>query len=180
MKKKLPDIQAKAKILSSQLQALQNSPLYIKVVGLLTGLGFLITPDIRPTSTVKVDVNEAIRIGVLAEPRILEVLPAAVVSFPKSFLHLENSPPTFKEIVYALKSGRTGPAFEGISFEKFLEAANRPIKNKKRKIISERRISKSFRLAPHTIQVLKEQSKKRGIAITSYIEMLIMMDSKGI
>lgn len=177
MKKRFSSIRAKARGLSSKLQALQNSTSYTKVVGLLSGLGFLIAPDVRPSSTVKVDINDAISIGRLAEPRVLEVLPAAVVSFPKSFLHLENSPQIFREIVDALKSGRPGPAFEGISFEKFFEAANRPTKNRKRKIISERRISKTFRFAPETIKALTEQSRKNGSDNTSYLEMLIRRDS---
>lgn len=110
---------------------------------------------------------------------MLEVLPAAVLSFPRSFLHPEKASPQFGEVVSALKSGKNGPDFERISFEKFLEA-NRPIKNKKRTIVAERRIPKTFRLSPATIKILAERSRIAGTDHTAYIETLIKRDAGGL
>jgi hypothetical protein len=146
-------------------------------VGLLSGLGFLIAPGVRPLPKSKVDLNEAIAIGKAVEPRILEVLPAAVLSFPRSFLHAENVPPEFRTVLVALRTGRNGPTFEGIPFKKFLDAANRPIKNKKRKILAERRIPKSFRFSPAILNILIERSQRKGIDQTAYLEMLIAKDA---
>src|SRR5262245_42288362 len=140
MEDKFSRIKARARALSEEARAVRSSGAYTKVVGLLSGLGFLVAPDVRPLPTSKVDLSEAIAIGKAVEPRILEVLPAAVVSFPRSFLHFDRCPEGFKELVRALKARREGPGYEGIAFEKFLEAANRPTKNRKRKVLEERRI----------------------------------------
>lgn len=176
MKMTFSEIRARAKILSEQARALRHSGSYKRVVGVLSGLGFLIAPDVKILSSSKIDLVDAISLGRSVEPRILEVLPAAILSFPASFLHLEKTPEVFQEVIRALKSGRNGPDFEGITFEKFFEAANRKTKNRKRRIITERRIPKTFRLSHGTIQAITEQSRARQIDRTAYIEMLVAHD----
>ncbi len=177
MEENFAQIKARARALREEAQAIRSSSSYARVVGVLSGLGFLIAPGIKPLPTSKVELEEAIAIGKAVEPRILEVLPAAVLSFPKSFLHIEKSPENFKEVVSALKCGKAGPDFEGVSFKKLREAANRPTKNGRRKLLAERRIPKTFRFSPEVIDAMKEQARRRGSDYTTYIEMLIRRDS---
>ena len=170
-------IKARVKLLNDKTRETINSPSYARVVGVLSGLGFIIAPDIKPLPTSKIEFEEALKIGISVEPRVIEVLPAAVLSFPKSFLHLEKAPPIFKEIVQALKKGIIGPDYQGVKFQKFLEAANRQIKNRKRKPLSERRIPKTFRFTPATVQFIAKRASELNLNQTTYIEKLINMDS---
>lgn len=173
------DIKRKAELLNSKARAVQNSKLYERVVGILSGLGFLIAPGVVPLPQSKVDFEDALEIGLNIEPRVLEVLPAAVLSFPGSFRHFEKAPDGFKQIVQALKSGKEGPDFHGITFSKFFEAANRPIRNRKRKVVTERRISKTFRFSPNTIQSMIRRAREKNLDYTMYIEQLIEQDEGG-
>jgi hypothetical protein len=174
MEKRHFDVIKKAKKLNKEIQEIRESYAYVRVVSLLSGLGFLITPDIKPAATLKVDLEAAIEMGLKVEPRIIEVLPAAILSFPKSFLHHERIPSELKEVITALKKREEGPSFANIKFDKFLEAARRPIKNKKRKLIEDKRISKTFRLNPHAMQALKEKAEFANVSCTSYLESLIV------
>lgn len=163
----------KAKILHQTAREAQSSTSYKRVVGTLSGLGFLIAPDVKPLPSYKIDIEEAIAIGRSVEPRILEVLPAAIYSFPGSFLRLDKMPAELQEILSAFKTGKPGGSFEGISFDKLRDAAERPIKNRRRKVISERRIAKTYRLSPASIEMLRKKSESCGMNCTEYLEKLI-------
>ena len=173
MKNKYSEIIKKAKKINQRNERIRMSYDYIRVIGLLSGLGFLVSSDVKPAATSKVDIATVINIGLRIEPRVIEVLPAAVLSFPKSFLHLEKMPQELKTVISALKKGETGPGFENISFDKFLEAVRRPIKNKKRKLLEEKRIAKTFRFSPLAIQELKAKAVKSNKTYTAYLENLI-------
>jgi hypothetical protein len=173
MTKNFSRLKERARLLHEKKRILRNSSAYARVVGVLSGLGFLIAPEVRPSPRSKVDLLDAITIGRTFEPRILEVLPAAVLSFPGSFLHKEQAPQVFQEILSALRAGKNGPDFETASFKKILEAAKRPTKNKRRKAVGERRISKTFRFAPETLARLKGIAEQSGKNYTEVIEMLV-------
>ena len=177
MQSKFSEIIQKARILNDQNIKDKNSPSYHRVIGLLVGLGFIIAPNIKPKATIKVDVLEAIRIGIDLESRVLEVLPAAIISFPKSFLYLDKLPKEFKELINSLKTRRKGSDLYGIPFDKYVEATNRPIKNKKRKTLDERRVPKTFRFKPSIIKMIEEGSKSSGLNCTAYIESLVLLKS---
>ncbi len=170
---KYSDIKNKVIAINQQNRDVINSYSFQKVIGVLSGLGFLVAPGIKASPNSKIDFLEALQFGLNIEPRILEVLPATIISFPRSFLRLNQMPEDFKKIVQAIKKRRIGPDFNGIKFEKFLEAANRPIKNRKRKTIAEKRQSKTFRLAPGTIDLLQRNATKLRINQTAYLELLI-------
>lgn len=173
MRNRLAEIKNRVKLQNQKSKEIYTSNAYLRTIGVLSGLGFLIAPDIKPLPTSKVEFDDAFTIGTTIEPRVLEVLPAAVLSFPKSFLHLEKAPPIFKEILRALKRGEDGPDFCGIKFSKFLEAANREVKNKKRKPLKDRKVPKTYRLSPAIIEIILDRSSKLGIDQTTYIENLV-------
>lgn len=174
---KFDQIRERARKLDQTICSVQHSAEYAAVVGVLSGLGFIVAPGFAPRPSSKVDLSIAISIGTIAEPRILEVLPAAVLSFPRSFSHVERAPASFHEVLRALRRGTPGPEFEGIPFEKVRQAAERPVRNRRRKILSERRVSRTFRLSPGTIRTLSERAKKLGKDHTAYIELLIKRDA---
>ncbi len=174
MSLKYKDIKNRLKVINDQNKEIHNSASYLRVIGVLSGLGFLIAPNIKPCANSKIDFEEAFKIGISIEPRVLEVLPAAILSFPKSFLHYEKASVEFKQLVEAIRKGKVGADYNGIKFDKFYQAAIRPIKNRKRKIMTERRISKTFRLRPAVVNEITRRSKELGLDQTAYIESLIV------
>lgn len=133
----------------------------------------MVAPEVSPSPTIKIDVNQALEIGHEVEPRVIEVLPAAVISFRHSFMHLERAPAAFQKVVEALRLGKEGPSFAGIPFRKFVDAANRPLPDKRRKRLCDLRKSKTFRFSPQTIKQLEELAKRDGVGQTEVLERLI-------
>ncbi|MCO6431598.1 MAG: hypothetical protein J5J00_12115 [Deltaproteobacteria bacterium] len=172
-KERYSDIKAKSKAISDEVRAQKDSSTYKRVIGVLSGLGFLVAPGMKQTPAAKVDFMDALKVGMELEPRVLEVLPAAVLSYPKTFLHFEKAPQVFRAIVDALRYGRTGPDFQSISFQRFYEAADRATGSSKRKIVSERKIPRTFRLSASALKALSSRAKMLGIGRTEYLERLI-------
>jgi hypothetical protein len=114
------------------------------------------------------------------EPRILEVLPAAVLSFPRSFLYLDKAPKAFTAVVNALRLGHQGPDLGAIPFNKMLEAANRPVKDRRRKVVNDRRLSKTYRFSQMTLRIIAERARQEGITHTHYLERLVAQDRSDI
>lgn len=172
--KKLKVILEKARIAEEKDKELRSSESYKNVVSLLSGLKFLISPDIKPSPLSKVDIDEVIRAGTNIDLRILEVLPAAIISSPRSFIGLDRLPRELKGVVRALKGGREGPSYGGISFEKFFEAASRDIKDGKRKPVGKRKVSKTFRFSPEVIALIDKKSREHGLSNTAVIEKVLL------
>jgi hypothetical protein len=170
-------IKAKAKLLRDKAEEIRRSPSYVRVIGVLSGLGFLVAPGIRKLANSKVTIEEAMSIGLAVEPRVLEVLPAAMLSFPRSFMHLEKAPQELIEVTQALRLGKRGNDFFGVPFQKIVEAANHPIKNRKRKVLDERRISRTFRFSQQSLNALTLRAKESGLSQTAYLEKLVALDS---
>ena len=70
-----------------------------RILGFLVAKGLLIAPGVKPYPTVKLTIPDVLEAAELDEPRILEVLPAALLSFPKSFLHFEALPEELQVII---------------------------------------------------------------------------------
>ncbi len=173
------DIKEKADQLRRKADLTRSSNEYQRVVGVLSGLGFLVAPGVQPLPRSKVSISLALEIGAI-EPRILEVLPAAALSFPRSFLYLDKAPQAFIAVVNALRLGHQGPYLGAIPFDKLLEAANRPVKDRRRKMASDRRLSKTYRFSQITLRIIAERARQEGITHTHYIERLVARDRNDI
>lgn len=121
---KYDDMIQRANKLREEANVIRNSQEYRDVVAVLSGLGFLVALNVVPNRRSKVNINTALEVGKL-EPRILEVLPAAVIASPTSFSHLNKAPKEFKDVVNALRLGIEGTNLGPIPFSKILEATNR-------------------------------------------------------
>lgn len=175
MNKRHQDIKEKADQLRRKADLTKASNEYQRVVGVLSGLGFLVAPGIQPLPRSKVSISLALEMGAI-EPRILEVLPAAVLSFPRSFLYLEKAPQAFTAVVNALRLGHQGPDLGAIPFDKILDAANRPVRDRRRKVVSDRRLSKTYRFSQITLGIIAERARQEGITHTHYLERLVARD----
>jgi hypothetical protein len=99
-----------------------------------------------------------------------------VLSFPRSFLYLNKAPEAFTAIVNGLRLGHQGPDLGAIPFNKMLDAANRPVKDRRRKMASDRRLSKTYRFSEITPEIIAEQARREGITHTHYLERLVARD----
>ncbi|MCO6432567.1 MAG: hypothetical protein J5J00_17065 [Deltaproteobacteria bacterium] len=140
----------------------------------LSGKGLLIVPGIDPRPSQEITITAALRVGRELEPRILEVLPAAIIHFPASFTSLNAIPRDLQRVIYAIsKDAKEGPAFEGIPYQVMKRWANTALPDKRVVPASERRRMKSFRLHPDAVQKLKTLCKKRGLSESEVLESLL-------
>jgi hypothetical protein len=144
------------------------------VLGFLVAKGLLIAPNITPRPLVKLDLKAVIRVGLEIEPRVIEVLPAALLHFPKSFRNTKKLPKKIREVLDHIQEDRTdGPSLAGIKYEDMRRWANTPLKDLRVVPENKRRIMKSIRLSPDTLKILKTKAREAGVSETEYIENLI-------
>ena len=70
-----------------------------RIFGFFVGQGFLIVPSVKALASVKIDIAEAIRVGTDLEPRVLDVLPAALLRFPRSFRGWDKVPDKLQTVL---------------------------------------------------------------------------------
>lgn len=145
------------------------------VFGFLVAKGLLFAPDIPHKPLVKLQIKEVIRIGLEIEPRVIEVLPAALLHFPKSFKNLKDLPKKIKIVLDHIKEDKLeGPSLAGIKYEDMKKWANMQLKDSRVVPVNKKRIMKSIRLSPEAIKILKNKSKEAMISETQYLENLIL------
>ena len=145
-----------------------------RVLGFLVAKGLLKAPNIRPMPTVKLDIVEILLVAEKAEPRVLEVLPAMVIHFPRSLYNLDKLPTKMKAVIAAIK--RSEPNFENYDWVKYKDMkdwANLALPDKRTKPQATKRRMKSFRFSPEAINQLKLSADKAGMHETEYLERLI-------
>lgn len=84
---------------------MRKDPRYLRTMGFLVAKGFLKTEKLFPLRVRMLNVDDAIWAGVNVEPRILEVLPAAIIRFEKYFYFDKTKYPILIEIIKHLKKG---------------------------------------------------------------------------
>lgn len=148
-----------------------------KVLGFFVAKGYLIAPNIKPNGSVKLDVRDVIEVGTEIEPRVLEVLPAALLHFPRTFLHTEGLPEKVKDVLNHITAHEpTGPDLAGIKYADMRRWADMSLKDKRTTPLSERRIMRSFRLKPSAIKRLNEKASKAGVSQSEYLERVLEGD----
>ncbi len=145
-----------------------------RVLGFLSAKGLLIAPHVTPKSSVKIRLADALTVGLHIEPRVIEVLPAAILHFPKSFLGMHEMPEKLRLTLDCIRSGaETGPSLAGIPYEAMLRWANEPLPDKRTKPERERKVTKAFRLKKTTLENLKIQASQRNMSETEFLEWLL-------
>jgi len=164
-------IKAKAK----QDQRFRRDPRFLETMGFLVAKGFLKTNlDIQLTPNIRLQIDDVIWAGQNVEPRILEVLPAAVLRLEK---HFDLDPTRHIELARVVDQLRRrdekGDDFENMPYAKVRVWAEFPLKDKRVKSITQKRVMKSFRLDPTAIQKLKKIAHEKGCSETEVIEELL-------
>jgi len=149
----------------------QRTMAFLKAKGLLdTNL------NIKPHLRGRLKLNDVLWAARNVEPRIIEVLPAAMLHFPKNFTGI--APQELKKILVCIQHGdNEGPDFEGLEYKKMKFWANTQLKDKRTKPVQEKRQPKAFRLNPKTLAILnnlvktgkfKDQTQALEAAVEGY------------
>ena len=165
-------IKAKAK----QEAAWRRDPRFRETMGLLVAKGFLRTNfGVTPMPNKRLRIDDAIWAGKNVEPRILEVLPAAVLRLGR---HFDLDPARHKQLTAVLDQLRRrvekGDPFCGIPYEKFKVWADFPLRDKRVKPVAKKKVVKTFRLEPLAVDGLKKAAAERGCTETEVLESLIL------
>lgn len=150
-----------------------------KTIALLKGKGLLDTNlKIHPAPQIRIEVQDAIWAGKNVEPRILEVLPAAILHYKKNFLCTKPLPAELEEVLQAIQTDApNGPPFEGIPYEKMKHWANTQLKDKRTKPTKDKKLPKYIRLQVRHLNKIKAlvdsgKFKDQTSAIEAAIEKL--------
>ncbi len=152
---------------------------FLDTMGFLVAKGFLRTNlEVRLTPNKRLSIDDAIWAGQNVEPRILEVLPAAVLRLGK---HFDLDPARHKDLTQTMDRLRRretkGADFLGMPYEKIRMWAELPLRDKRVKAVTEKKVVKTFRLEFAALERLRKIAKKNGITETKALERLILSQS---
>jgi hypothetical protein len=154
----------------------RKDPRFLETLGFLVAKGLLKTNvpvRLRPNKRLRVD--DAVWAGQHVEPRILEVLPAAILRLGR---HFDLDPERHKELaeaVASLRAGETqGKEFRGVPYAKLKHWVDLPLPDRRIKTLRDKKVPKTFRLAPQTIERLALLAREKGISETAVIESLVL------
>lgn len=151
---------------------------FLDTMGFLVAKGFLRTNlEIRLMPNKRLSVGDAIWAGRNVEPRILEVLPAAVLRLGKHFDFDPVKHPELARVLEQLRNQKeTGPEFYALPYAKIKVWANFPLRDGRMKLLGEKKITKTFRLKPEAVFRLKSIALETGCTETDVLEKRILKD----
>ncbi len=155
----------------------RNDIRFKRAMAFLVKKGFLKTDfNYRSYYTNKIKLSDFIWAGKNLEPRILEVLPSALARLPKAFILDQSAEAVLlSQIVNDLKQNRdVGSSFMGVDYAKFKIWMNLPLADKRTKLASQKKITKTFRLNINTILKLKQLKQDNGQSEAAIIDNLIL------
>jgi hypothetical protein len=168
----LKSIAAKAKADARK----RKDPRFLNVMGFLVAKGFLGANYPLPRlPNKKLFLEDAVWAGKNLEPRILEVLPAAVLRLGAHFDYNPEKHVELAGVIKALKRGDTeGPEFYGVPYAKAKAWIDLPLADGRTKRLGEKKVPRTFRLAPAAARKLKEMAARLGCTETEFLESKIL------
>jgi hypothetical protein len=165
----------KALKLAEQDKKRRLDPRYLKVMGFLVAKGFLYTnKKISLKANEYIHLNDAIWAGRFVEPRILEVLPAAYERYKKHFSGDTATIEKIERTIDGIKQKNSQKIeFYGISIEKIMPWFFIRLRDKRSKSFDKRKVSKTFRFKPETVDILKSLKEQTGQSETEILEKLV-------
>ena len=152
---------------------------FLDTLGFLVAKGFLNTNmqvDLLPNKRLRVD--DAIWAGENVEPRILEVLPAAVLRLGRYFdLEPLKHQELERTVVRLHRREEHGEPFRGIPYDKLKVWADLPLRDKRVKPVTEKKVMKTFRMDPRAVDRLRKIARERGCSEAAVLESLLTEDS---
>ncbi len=144
-----------------RLKLNQKDVRFLRAMAFLKAKGLLDTNlNIKPRPQGRLEINDVLWAARNVEPRILEVLPAAILHFPKNFTGIDRVPEKLKKILVCIQhDDDEGFDFEGLEYKKMKFWANTQLNDKRTRPIKEKRQAKAFRLSPRTLEILSDLVK---------------------
>jgi hypothetical protein len=148
-----------------------QTDLFKTVIDFFVSRGYLYAENFDRVRSIKL--SEVFSVG-LDEPRVLAVLPAALLRSTKGIILDIEIPPDLKAVLGALKKDlKEGPNFKGVPYSELKRWANLKIKDSRSKPQKEKKVTKSFRFSLETFRLLKEKAMEMGVTETKVLESLI-------
>ncbi len=149
-----------------------------RVLGFLVAKGLLVASWVTPKPMAKIRVPDALWVAEHVEPRVFEVLPAALIRFPATFIQKEDLPDDLKQMTEQLVGGiPMKEEVRGIPFHRFRRWTEANLPDGRTKAFSQqKRTTKSFRLPKHIALAIAQGAKKKGISESAYVEHLVRKD----
>lgn len=165
----------KINMLAHQDKQRRIDPRYLKIMGFLVAKGFLHTNKRIPLNPNEhINLKDAVWAGRFVEPRILEVLPAAYERFKKHFSGDRDTIEKLEQIIDCIKQkDHREIDFFGIAIEKMTPWFFIRLRDGRSKSLDKRKVSKSFRFKPETINTLKTLKDQTGQSETEILENLV-------
>ena len=161
--------------MASNFEKLRQDSRAQRVLGFLVAKGLLLHNTFTPRPSAKFSIADALWVAEKIEPRVLEVLPAAIIHFSSAIKDPSKIPVKVAHVVTAIKNGQaTGQSLGGIPYKDMLRWANHPLPDKRTKPAAEKRKLKSFKFPANVLSTLKEIARKRKSSETQVVESLIM------
>lgn len=149
---------------------------FLDTMGFLMAKGFLranFRVPLLPNKRLRVE--DAIWAGLNVEPRILEVLPAAVLRLGKHFDFDAEVYPDLARLLGQLRARKEeGDAFFDVRYAKLRIWTEFPLKDGRVKSLAHKKVAKTFRLSPKALDRLKIISLAKGCTETESLESLIL------
>ncbi|MCC7442928.1 MAG: hypothetical protein IT285_14945 [Bdellovibrionales bacterium] len=153
-----------------------RDPRFLDVMGFLVAKGFLSTNlavTLLPNKRLRVE--DAIWVGTHVEPRVLEVLPAAVLRLGRHFdLDVERHRELWGAVELLRKRAQTGVAFLGVPYEKYKIWVDLPLRDGRTKAHSQKKVVRTFRLDPGALERLAKLSRENRCTATETLERLLL------
>lgn len=150
-------------------------PRATKTLGFLVAKGLLWTnQDLKPYLG-KLKITDVLWTAQNVEPRVYEVLPAAMIHFPKTFIGTVHLPNQIQVIIENIKKNHFNPTDQWMGFplKKMAKWANQPLKDKRTVRLSEKKKNKTFSFSPMAEKTLKAKAKTANLTQTDFLEQLI-------
>jgi hypothetical protein len=162
--------------LAQQDKRRRLDPRYLKIMGFLVAKGFLHTNREVPLNPNEhINLKDAVWAGRFVEPRILEVLPAAYERFKKHFSGDVDTVEKLEQIIDCVKQKDHHEIdFYGITIEKIKPCFFIRLRDGRSKSLDKRKVYKSFRFKPETVNILKSLKDQTGQSETEILETLIV------
>ncbi|MEZ4846859.1 MAG: hypothetical protein R2877_08005 [Bdellovibrionota bacterium] len=126
---------------------------------------------VKPQHLVKIPAKDALWVAKNIEPRVLEVLPAALLHFPKAFLFKDQLPKEFLEIISDIQKGKPeGNDYNGIAYKDMLRWANIQLKDQRTKKQEDKKTNMTLRLTEKHKTKFKNIAKRKNTTPTKLFE----------
>ncbi len=158
----------------------RTDPRFLETLGFLVAKGFLKTNlDIPLLPNKRLRIEDVIWAGRNVEPRILEVLPAAVLRLTNHFDFDELKHRELATVLEELRKNKVdGPPFFEMPYRKLRTWLELPLADRRIKPLDQKRITKTYRLRPVVIAEIKRLAKEWNCTETEAIEKRLLADQE--